>query len=86
MSVANTNTHGSCARLRHSCGLASAEKGHAFNAAPLAEYADAVLLCNELTTADRYVREIDELSQQYVALKNKLQALVGARGPRQGQG
>ena len=43
------------ARLRHSSGLASAEAGHEFNAAPLAEYADAPLRRDELDTADRYV-------------------------------
>ena len=63
------------ARLRHSSGLASAEAGHEFNAAPLAEYADAPLRRDELDTADRYVREIDVLSQQYGSLKTKLQAL-----------
>ena len=76
------------ARLRHSSGLASAEIGHDFNAAPLAEYADKplrrdeLLRCekalrrDELAIADRYVREIDELSQQYVTLKTRLQALA----------
>ena len=43
------------ARLRHSSGLASAEAGHEFNAAPLAEYADVPLRRDELDTADRYV-------------------------------
>ena len=43
------------ARLHHSSGLATAEAGHAFNAAPLAEYADAPLQRDELDTAYRYV-------------------------------
>ena len=69
------------ARLRHSDGLAAAEAGYDFNVSPLAEYTDVRMTEDEMQTAERYVNEIDELSQQYILLKTRLQALDAQREP-----